>query len=654
MHQTLYIDIDEEITSVVERLKKAQASEIIMVVPKRALLIQSIVNLRLLKKEAESRGLQLMIVTQDKLGKLLIEKAGILVQQKLDETMEEEIAASPERFPDSSSEERFSVGRTTRDDFSSGKRLERIGSANYLDEKANAAAIETQKTELIKENKGIEPIVNKELVTGIGQDIKKKPMDVEGNSSADRADRAPERPMNYYSQLPAAKPDPYPARERKWPNQDQKIEQFFHPNQYSYSKQENRESINPGEDQKNGRGILKKIILVVIILAVLAGGAAAAYMYIPKATISLTLKQKSAAQDYTIKGQTNISAVDLQNLAIPIRVLTVSDQMTKDYSPGGTASKNTSGQKAQGTITIYNAYSATPQPLVATTRFLSDSGKLFRLVKDVTVPGATNNNGQVQPGTVDVQVIADQPGADYNISPSKFTIPGFQTSSPQKYAKIYGQSTSAMTGGGSGNDNSASANTTGQAAAIKDSDISRAKTDVSSSLSDDIKQKLKSQAPDMVVMDDAINVGDATYKSSKSIGQVTDNFQMTASAQGTALAFREDDLKNLISQLMSKSAGVNIKSSDISLEYGQLISDFKANTLQINVHATTEISSGIDMNKLKKDILGKTNDDFESYLSSYPDISKAEITYWPPFPLINSRIPRYASRINITVSYQSQ
>lgn len=652
MHQTLYIDIDEEITSVVERLKKAQASEIIMVVPKRALLIQSIVNLRILKKEAESRGLQLMIVTQDKLGKLLIEKAGILVQQKLDETMEEELSSSPERFMDTSSEERFTVGKTTRDDFSSGKRLERIGSSNYMDEKANAAAIETQKTKLIKENKGIEPIVNKELVTGVGQDIKKKPLDMGSNVNPDRTDRLPERPTGYYSQTPAAKPDPYAAREKRWPNQNEKIEQFFHPAQYNTSRPEKRESIDLDEDKKTGWGILKKVILVVIILAILVGGATAAYMYVPKASINLILKQKSAAQDYSIKGQKDAS-LDVQNEIIPIQVLTISDQMTKDYSPAGAATKTTSGQKAQGTITIYNTFSASPQPLVATTRFLSDGGKLFRLVGDVIVPGTTTSNGQVQPGTVDAQVIADQPGADLNIGPAKFTIPGFQTSSPQKYAKIYGQSAGAMTGGGSGNDNSANANATSPAAAIKDSDIARAKTDVASSLADDIKQKLKSQSQDLIVMDDAINVGDATYKSSKSIGQVTNDFQMTASAQGTALAFREDDLKNLISQLMSKSAGVNIKSSDISLDYGQLISDFKANTLQINVHAATKISSSIDMNKFKKDILGKTNDEFESYLSSYPDISKAEISYWPPLPFFNFRIPRYASRIYISITYQS-
>ncbi|MFZ2193145.1 MAG: hypothetical protein WAV31_02790, partial [Candidatus Moraniibacteriota bacterium] len=65
MHQTFYIDIDEEITSIVEKLRKTKAPEAIMVVPKRSLLIQSIVNLKLLRKEADNLGVKISIITQD-------------------------------------------------------------------------------------------------------------------------------------------------------------------------------------------------------------------------------------------------------------------------------------------------------------------------------------------------------------------------------------------------------------------------------------------------------------------------------------------------------------------------------------------------------------------------------------------------------------
>ena len=96
-HKTIYIDIDEEITSIVDRVRKATANEVIIVVPKRALLIQSLVNLKLLKKETNRRRKRLMIVTQDRIGKKLIEKAGIQVQGKMDDSL-----ADDEIFEDSS------------------------------------------------------------------------------------------------------------------------------------------------------------------------------------------------------------------------------------------------------------------------------------------------------------------------------------------------------------------------------------------------------------------------------------------------------------------------------------------------------------------------------------------------------------------------
>src|SRR4030065_2427360 len=82
MHKTLYIDIDEEITSIIDRVRKTDAREIIIVAPKNAMLLQSIVNLKLLKKETDRRKSELLIITQDKIGKKLIEKAGILAQAK--------------------------------------------------------------------------------------------------------------------------------------------------------------------------------------------------------------------------------------------------------------------------------------------------------------------------------------------------------------------------------------------------------------------------------------------------------------------------------------------------------------------------------------------------------------------------------------------
>ena len=84
MHQTFYIDINEEISSVIDRLKKSMAKDNYFVVPKRALFIQSVVNLKLLKREADKIGKQVVIVTQDEIGASMAQRAGINVRFTLE------------------------------------------------------------------------------------------------------------------------------------------------------------------------------------------------------------------------------------------------------------------------------------------------------------------------------------------------------------------------------------------------------------------------------------------------------------------------------------------------------------------------------------------------------------------------------------------
>ena len=77
MHQTFYIDIDEEISSVIDRLKKSMAKDNYFVVPQRAIFMQSVVNLKLLKREADKIGKQVVLVTQDEIGTSMAQRAGI-------------------------------------------------------------------------------------------------------------------------------------------------------------------------------------------------------------------------------------------------------------------------------------------------------------------------------------------------------------------------------------------------------------------------------------------------------------------------------------------------------------------------------------------------------------------------------------------------
>lgn len=91
-------------------------------------------------------------------------------------------------------------------------------------------------------------------------------------------------------------------------------------------------------------------------------------------------------------------------------------------------------QLATGTVTLINN-STRPQPLVATTRVLSEEGILFRLDEGTTVPAN---------GRVDAAVSADQPGKSGEIGPTRFTIPGLNAARQQE---VYAESAEAMMNG---------------------------------------------------------------------------------------------------------------------------------------------------------------------------------------------------------------
>ena len=88
LQKTIYLDIDEELTSIVKRLKKSAAEEITLVVPRKAVLLQSIVNLKILKKEADRLKKKIIISTTDKIGKNLSTKAGFIVHKKTESSPE--------------------------------------------------------------------------------------------------------------------------------------------------------------------------------------------------------------------------------------------------------------------------------------------------------------------------------------------------------------------------------------------------------------------------------------------------------------------------------------------------------------------------------------------------------------------------------------
>ncbi|MCA9331719.1 hypothetical protein KC968_02125 [Candidatus Saccharibacteria bacterium] len=62
---TIYIDVDDEITSVIDKLQSSSNKIVALVLPKRATVFQSIVNMKLLKRTAENEKKSVVLITSE-------------------------------------------------------------------------------------------------------------------------------------------------------------------------------------------------------------------------------------------------------------------------------------------------------------------------------------------------------------------------------------------------------------------------------------------------------------------------------------------------------------------------------------------------------------------------------------------------------------
>lgn len=268
-------------------------------------------------------------------------------------------------------------------------------------------------------------------------------------------------------------------------------------------------------------------------------------------------------------------------------------------------------RKASGTIVVYND-GADAQPLVATTRFATASGKVYRISSGITVPAK---------GSVEAVAAADQPGADYNIDPTDFTLPGLQGT--PKYQVIYARSKTPMTGG-----------FVGEEKGVSDADLAKAKSDLQKALAQDLIAKAEAQVPSDFVLFPALTsvfFEDLPQSAGDSASDVTINLRGNL----YGVMFKRADLATALS--LGKAARAPQDPVEIQ-SYDPLTIAF-AGTPPTDLLSATQINFTVSGNALlvwktdeaalKNDLLAKPKADLPQILKNYQTIEKATATIRP-------------------------
>ena len=386
------------------------------------------------------------------------------------------------------------------------------------------------------------------------------------------------------------------------------------------------------DDTPRQHGIAGRVWTTIIIIIVLAAGSAyLATAYFDHATVSITFKKTPWTWQGALIADKSVSSDNLTGGVIAGQVFTSNKNVTETFKA---SSQQNVSLKAQGTITIYNDYSASPQELVATTRFLTPDGKIFRITKNVTVPGATKaSNGTFTSSSINAPIIADQAGPDYNIGPvAKLSIPGF-AGKPQS-SGFWGTINASTTGGYIGTKTVPTA-----------ADVTAAEASTSAALQASLQGGFSGSYPNnFKILDGATNI----QVGALTVNTTTDaqgNFTVFGNATLSAIGFDESALK---SDLLAQAQGTYSSSTfkDINLVYNSVQASFTKGQVSFSVSAQGDLEPAFLPVVFEQQILGKNITDARSTIAALPQLSNGEISVWP---LWLGTIPSDPSKVQINV-----
>lgn len=80
MTKTIYLNLEDDVTKVTNKLKREKATDVVLVFPKQSFIFADSINLKLLKKQLDMLGKNISILTMDERGRTYAEEAGFILK----------------------------------------------------------------------------------------------------------------------------------------------------------------------------------------------------------------------------------------------------------------------------------------------------------------------------------------------------------------------------------------------------------------------------------------------------------------------------------------------------------------------------------------------------------------------------------------------
>ena len=555
----IFVDRDEGIAQLVERVISDEDGDLVLVIPKNSALGESVSNFRILKREADAAGKNVLIETVDNAVLALAGKASIEGYHPL-----------------------FREGRS--------RSLSDIRPHGEPAEEPPVAhpARHSVDIRITKGGKAKARMTEESIIDG-------GPSDEELAKIAERDRRIDAAEM--------AEIEPEERKSRRFPRIRFPRVRF-------------------------GR---KSTIAVVGAAVVLLVGAFVVGKFMSRADVIITFKTSEWSQTIPVVASKAVAKTQTNGtVTLAGEYLSQTRNTTQLFPATG---KAVVSHKATARLLIHNAYSSEAQSLVATTRFETPDGKVFRLDSGVTVPGAKIQDGKILSSSIEVSVTADKPGEEYNIGPvAKLTIPGFKGT--PKFDGFYGELKDKASGGA-----------VGERAVPTDADIASAREKVTEMLSGSLQSGLLSNRPDdLKILDGASSFTLPRFTANK-VADDKGQFSVFAEGQFRAMAFRESDLKQaLLSRAANGRTDMDFRS--LELTFRDVRADLGKGEVAFTAEAKGVVAPRFDEEAFRNDLAGRDVQSARAFILSLPDLREAQIDLWPVWV---GTVPTPPDRIKVSV-----
>ena len=311
--------------------------------------------------------------------------------------------------------------------------------------------------------------------------------------------------------------------------------------------------------------------------------------------------------------------------AIPGAFLQEEKEASQQFSSSGIIEKKV---LATGQIRVYNKYHE-PITLIPGTRFMSDLGKQFHSLKKITIPAK---------GYIDAQVEADVPGQDYNIKPSKFSVPGLKKWGELFYS-VWGESLAPMEGG-----------LIGEVSQVTQKDLEEAEKILVEKLLKEGEESLKKNIPsDSILLEGALNQEIIEKFSLAKAGQELEFFISKAKVKSEALIFKKSDLESFAKEFIYSQIdqAKKLHEKSLKLRYEPRFIDLKTGKITLSLEITAKIYSDINVQEISEKVKGKSLAGGKNFLERMPGVFEAQVKIWPFWV---EKIPENPEKIEIKLN----